>query len=354
MRETDLQHLVCPHCHGELDISSIDRRNGAIIEAAQLACSTCRTLYPVVRAIPRFVTRDNYASSFGLEWSLHAKTQYDSYTGLNLSETRFFEETRWPRDLSGQIVLEVGSGSGRFTEHAASTGAFVVSMDYSFAVEANYESNGNKPNVLIVQADVYQMPFPCCHFDKLFCFGMLQHTPDPHQAFSTLPPMLKPGGQLVLDVYKKNLLLRLLSTKYYARLLTRNMPPKHLYWLTKKWVDLLWPLSTVISRIPRLGPSINWRLLMADYSAWGLKGNILKEWAYLDTFDMLSPRYDSPQTLSTVRRWFIEAGLTDVEVTYGYNGIEGRGKTVAAEGASRRGGQPSPAGREVGEISRPE
>jgi hypothetical protein len=27
------------------------------------------------------------------------------------------------------------------------------------------------------------------------------------------------------------------------------------------------------------------------------KGDLLKEWAYLDTLDMLSPRYDSPQSL---------------------------------------------------------
>jgi 2-polyprenyl-3-methyl-5-hydroxy-6-metoxy-1,4-benzoquinol methylase len=32
-------------------------------------------------------------------------------------------------DLTGQVVLELGSGSGRFTEQAARTGATVVSLD---------------------------------------------------------------------------------------------------------------------------------------------------------------------------------------------------------------------------------
>jgi hypothetical protein len=58
----------------------------------------------------------------------------------------------------------------------------------------------------------------------------------------------------------------------------------------------------------------------------GLRGNILKEWAYLDIFDMLAPRYDSPQTIDTLQKWFQEAGMADVVVHYGYNGIEGRGK----------------------------
>src|SRR5437763_11214620 len=112
---------------------------------------------------------------------------------MKLSEKRFFEETGWSRDLAGEIILEVGSRSGRFTEQAASTGAIVVSMDYSYAVEANYASNGRRENVLIVQADIYAMPFHSWYFDKVFCFGVLQHTPDVRQAFLALPPMLKAG-----------------------------------------------------------------------------------------------------------------------------------------------------------------
>jgi hypothetical protein len=144
-----------------------------------------------------------------------------------------------------------------------------------------------------------------------------------------LSPMLKPGGELVVDVYRKNLIGSFLQTKNYVRPLTRNMSPERLYRLTTKWVDAMWPLSRAFGKIPRIGHSINWRLLVADYSFAGVTGDLLKEWAYLDTFDMLSPRYDSPQTLSTMRKWFGGAGLTDVEVSKGYNGIEARGKKAA-------------------------
>ncbi len=326
MREHHVGYLICPSCRTGLTLHSVAARNGSAVADGTLRCAACATVYPIVRGVPRFVPSDNYASSFGLQWTRHAQTQYDSHSGLRLSETRFFEETRWPRDLSGQMMLEVGSGSGRFTEPAAATGACVVSLDYSRAVDANYECNGAKPNVLIVQADVYRMPFRPGSFDKLFCFGMLQHTPDVHGAFMALPPMLKPGGALVVDVYRKTFSSTVLATKYYARLLTRHMEPERLYALTRAWIDLVWPLSRAIGKIPRAGRLINWRLLVADYSALGLADAALKEWAVLDTFDMLSPRYDAPQTLATVRRWFTEAGLTDVDVHYGYNGIEGRGR----------------------------
>lgn len=328
MRESALQYLVCPLCHGDLTIGSVEKRRGEILEAAQLNCVGCQASYPVVRCIPRFVPNENYASGFGFEWTMHAKTQYDSYNRTKLSEQRFFAETCWPRDLAGEVILEVGSGSGRFTEQAASTGAFVVSLDYSYAVEANYASNGAQENVLIVQGDIYALPFRTAYFDKVFCFGMLQHTPDVHKAFLALPPVLKPGGEMVVDVYKKSFLRTNLATKYYVRGLTRNMDPPHLYRLVRSWIDLMWPFARLISRIPRVGPSINWRLLIPDYTVWGLQGSLAKEWAYLDAFDMLSPRYDAPQTIKTLSNWFQEVGMAEVVIRYGYNGIEGRGKRI--------------------------
>jgi len=326
LREAALQHLACPHCYGDLTISSVAKRQGEIIETALLNCEQCQAGYAVVGSIPRFVPNENYASGFGFQWTMHARTQYDSNTGVALSKKRFFEETGWPEDLSNEIILEVGSGSGRFTEQAATTGGFVVSMDYSNAVEANYQSNGARENVLIVQGDIYAMPFRREYFDKVFCFGTLQHTPDVHMAFLSLPPMLKADGELVVDVYKKTFFSTYLATKFYVRRLTRNVELTSLYRLTQRWIDFMWPISRMISKIPGTGPSINSRLLIPDYSQWGLQGNILKEWAYLDAFDMLSPRYDSPQTINTLLNWFQEAGMTDIAVQYGYNGIQGRGR----------------------------
>jgi SAM-dependent methyltransferase len=332
VRESLLHHLACPNCHADLAISSVEKRRGEILEMAELTCVGCQATYPIVRCIPRFVLSENYASGFGFQWNLHAKTQYDRYSGKNISEKRFFEETGWPRDLSGEIILEAGSGAGRFTEQAASTGGFVISFDYSNAVEANYASNGARENVLIVQADIYAMPFRKGYFDKVFCFGVLQHTPDVHRAFLALPPMLKPNGELVVDVYRKTFSRTVLATKYYVRPLTRNIEPARLYQLTRRWVDFMWPLSRLISKIPRIGPTINWRLLIPDYSIWGLQGSILKEWAYLDAFDMLSPRYDSPQTLKTILQWFQETGMTDISVQYCPHGLVGSSKKAISVG----------------------
>src|ERR1700722_14339021 len=316
-----LNLLACPACQGPLtcDQSSADLPGGVVTEGC-LSCAACRQEYPVVAGVPRFVPRENYASGFGLEWTKHASTQYDSYSGIPASEQRFFGETGWPRDMAGDLILEVGSGSGRFTEQAARTGATVVSLDYSYAVDANYASNGSRGNVLIVQADVFAMPFRRRSFDRAFCFGMLQHTPRPSRAFAALPTVLKPGGFLCADIYKVSFWRTVAQTKYWVRPFTRRMNPDRLYARVRRWVDFMWPLAKIIRRLPK-GYAINWRLLVADYSFLGLQGQMLKEWSYLDTFDMLAPRFDRPATRETFRRWALDADLTNGEVAYTPHGV---------------------------------
>jgi SAM-dependent methyltransferase len=317
MREAHLKHLVCPDCREPLVLDG-HAKGGEIREGTLNCPAGCR--FPIIEHVPRFVPEKNYAAGFGLEWTHHAITQYDSHSGIDLSANRFFAETGWPRNMVGEILIEPGSGGGRFTEQAASTGAMVLSLDYSAAVDANYRLNGRKPNILIVQGDIYRMPFPHKYADRVFCSGVLQHTPDPKLAFLSLTRYLKPGGQLAADVYIASFGRRWTQTKYLVRPITRRMEPERLYRYVRHYINAMWPLASLIRRIPKIGPSINWRLLIADYSNHGLTGKQLKEWAYLDTFDMLSPRYDSPQTVQTVRGWLEESEL-EGRVFEGMNGV---------------------------------
>ena len=328
MRRSHVSLLVCPACVADLTLRDVRREEGDSVLEAELWCMICGAAYPITVGVPRFVPASNYASGFGLQWNRHARTQYDSHNGTTISEDRFFAQTRWPRDLSGETVLEVGSGSGRFTEQIASTGATVASLEYSSAADANFASNGSRPNVLIVQADLYQMPFRPASFHRVACIGVLQHTPDVKRSFLTLPRYLRSGGHLAVDVYRRPRgIRRVLNTRYWVRPLTRRVPPATLYRLTSGYVRTLWPLARSLGRLGTVGRKINWALLIGSYHGmYELPDEQMREWAVLDTFDMLAPRYDQPQDLETVAEWFAEAGLSDVEVHHGYNGIEGRGR----------------------------
>lgn len=326
MRHEHLRLLACPECQGPLSLVREDRRDGAHVMEGALECTRCRTQHPVRGGIPRFVPAENYAAGFGLQWNRHAATQLDSFTGLPLTENRFFADTRWPRQLAGETLLEAGCGAGRFTEIVVKTGATLVSLDYSSAVEANFRSNGHQPNLLIVQGDIYRMPFPRDFFDRVFCLGVLQHTPDVHRSFQQLPLYLRPGGHLAVDVYRRfGWLKQLTITKYWARPLTRRLRPETLYPLVERYVRTLWPLTRWLHHLP-YGRNLNWKLLIADYEGvYPLSKSLLRDWAVLDTFDMLAPAYDDPQTPETLRRWFEEAGLRQIELGDGTNGVVGRG-----------------------------
>ena len=87
----------------------------------------------------------------------------------------------------------------------------------------------------------------------------------------------------------------------------------------------MWPLTDLINRIPSVGKKIVRMMMIVDYRGrYELTDALLKEWSVLDTFDMLSPAYDQRQTIETFRSWFESSPLTDVDVHYGHNGIEGR------------------------------
>ena len=39
-----------------------------------------------------------------------------------------------------------------------------------------------------------------------------------------------------------------------------------------------------------------------------------EEWALLDTFDMLGPQYDTPQSKPTIHRWMLESEFESIEI----------------------------------------
>ena len=204
MKSSFLPILRCPHCKAELRLAGRTQIvRDEEIEEGLLLCAGCERGYPVTRGIPRFVPPSNYADSFGLEWRLYGRVQMDSFSGNRISRERFEATTGWLAGSgNGRLTLDAGCGGGRFTEIALATGATVVAFDYSNCVDFTRESfAGRDQDLHLAQADIRQMPLRPV-FDAVFCMGVLQHTPDPHQSLQCLYEVLKPGGELVVDVYE--------------------------------------------------------------------------------------------------------------------------------------------------------
>jgi SAM-dependent methyltransferase len=298
---------------------------GEIIDGVLTSKSKPETSVPIKKGIPRFVDCRNYAENFGIQWNRYKSTQLDSRSGLSLTSDRFWKSTKWnPNDLRGKTILEVGSGAGRFTEILLNAGASVVSFDYSTAVDACYENNAHKGNLLLFQGDLYDIPFPNGYFDYVFCFGVLQHTPDPEKAYNAIYAKTKPGGRLSIDYYLKFELPSPWSTpKYLWRPITTRINARLLLALVKFYVPLWIPIDTLLRRIPRYG-----ELIVAltpipcwNYLGMGLSKKQRQEWAIMDTYDALGAKYDYPKTLREVQQLVENVENEISEVFYGSNGI---------------------------------
>lgn len=279
--------------------------------------------FPVIGGIPRFVEDSSYAASFGAQWGRYRDVQLDSHTGRPYSRDRFHAGTGWtPDELRGERVLDAGCGAGRFTEVLLAAGADVTAVDASAAADVCLANNAPSEHLRVVQADINALPFAEGSFDRVFCFGVLQHTPDPRATFLSLARQLRPGGEIAADCYRKLPYVDRWSAKYLWRPLTTRLPRdlvrRVIEWYVPRWL----PIDTRLARVPRIG-----RFLVAVVPCWNYTGLLelnrdeLRAWAVLDTFDALTPRYDKPQTIESVLAWCRDAPLDDIDVRYGGNGI---------------------------------
>ena len=302
-----------------MNITLINPHNKATLQEANGSLQDLTgEKFQSVNHIYRFVKSENYTGSFGFQWNKFATTQVDRFhQGLSQSYERFFAVTGWDKqDLLNKNVLEVGSGAGRFSQIILNhTKATLYSVDYSDAVDANFKNNGPHERLKLFQASIYELPFAPSQFDKVFCFGVLQHTPDVKRSVEALVNMVKPGGELIVDFYPIRGWYTKLHAKYIFRPFTRRMGHEKLLSKIENNADLLIKLYTFFDRIG-LGKIVNRFLPVCDIKNTipsGLSNEALREWVILDTFDMFSPAYDQPQRLKRVVKWFEEFGMLEVK-----------------------------------------
>lgn len=326
MNQTLAQSLLCTDCKHPLSAQKPHTSSTQEwLAEGILQCTRCKQQFPIINGIPRFVESENYAQNFGIQWNHFRTTQLDSASGLTISSDRFYSQSKWTKsDLKGKNVLDIGCGAGRFTEIAVGSGANVYAIDYSNAVDACAKSLGNPQNLLLVQADIFNLPFPNDFFDFIFCFGVLQHTPNAESAFLSIPPYLKPGGSIAVDIYEKRW-GNYLRPKKWLRPVTTRMSKQKLFKTLKVWVPRFLVLNRYLRKIPIVGKYSTRFVPVADYTGiYPLSETQVAEWALMDTFDWLGPTYDTPQTLSTLERWFNKAELVNIEVE-NPNFVVGRG-----------------------------
>jgi uncharacterized protein YbaR (Trm112 family)/2-polyprenyl-3-methyl-5-hydroxy-6-metoxy-1,4-benzoquinol methylase len=318
VNEKLLQALACPHCYGDLSCRRESVGAEGDIVSGALTCSECGRSYPITNGIPRFVPTDNYAASFGYQWSRFRSEQLDSVNGFDLSARRFFSETGWSTEwMSDKWILDAGCGAGRFLDVASQQDCEVVGVDLSHSVDAARETLADRPNVHLVQASIYDLPFRPGWFDGCFSIGVIQHTPNPHRALETLPRFVKNGGRVAVTIYQRKPWTHLYS-KYIVRRVTTRMSNRRLMTLIQLLMPVLFPITEIGYRLPVIGRVVRFVIPVSNYVGVNTKTNpglSLRQryrWALMDTFDMLSPQYDEPQWPNVAAGVLERSGVSDV------------------------------------------
>jgi len=281
--------------------------------------------FPIINGIPRFVDITNYAESFGFQWNIFSEVQLDKKNNYDISSKRLYDNVNLKKnDFEGKMVLELGSGAGRFTEVLLKENCDLFSIDYSNAVEANRKMNGN--DFFLAQADIYKLPFEYNSFDVVLCLGVIQHTPDVEKSFDEMVKFLKPGGKIVIDVYSKNW-KTIFHSRFWFRPITKRISNKKLLRIVRWYVPKWFPISSFLLQIPLFGKFLAQIIPISNYSKQYpfMSQKDLVKWAILDTFDMLSPQYDNPQSLNTLRKFAVKNHINIEFCGKGHNGYVLRG-----------------------------
>lgn len=311
-----LDLLACPGCGNDqpLDLKVTEEEGDDIITGS-LDCSECAASFPITGGVPRFAgTEAQDFNNFDFQWNKWSAIQIDRLSGHTLSEDRFVADSRWdPEWLRGRWILDAGCGAGRFADVAAKFGANVVACDLSGAIDACYRTTKDHDGrVTCIQASIYELPFRAGVFDAVYCFGVIQHTPDPARTIRTLPGFLKPGGSLALNFYEKDWRSRVQLVKYALRSITRGLSlPRNLA-ISRGLVAAFFPLTAFLSRI-RVIRQINHFLPIAAYHPPTLTREQQRTWTLLDTFDWYGPKYEIRQDHQEVAGLLKEMGLAEID-----------------------------------------
>ena len=308
MREKLLEILAEPETGAPLRLEAATGRKGRI-ETGSLISDRTGKRYPIVRGIPRFVEGDDYTSSFGMQWNRFRGVQVDSLTGASYSRARLDAETGWSEaELRGKWLLDAGCGAGRFAEVAAARQAEVVALDFSSAVEAASKTLERFANADVVQGNLLQPPFRAGSFDFAYCIGVVQHTPDPPAVVANVVRCVRPDGRFAFSIYARQPWTKL-NAKYLVRPLTRRLSQPSLLRAIEAAMPLLFPLTDCLLRVPLVGKVARFTIPVATYVDRDEFSRAQRyQEAILDTFDMLSPRYDSPMRWNEVERVLRSAG----------------------------------------------
>jgi arsenite methyltransferase len=241
MRAFAVEYLVCPDTGAPLRLEVYKQENGHILEGELISTSDTTRRYPIRHGVPRFTdsaqlpsAQRNTIESFAYKWSRTPDYAHEQATKSN-REQWYFERFGFKRGdpdvrdflRTARFVLEAGTGTGVDTDLLARNfDGVLFGVDISSAIDLAYERLRHRERIVLLQADIGQLPFRPDFFDVVSCDQVLHHTPDPPAYYKRLVRVLRPGGRMLLYVYRIKGPLREFADDHLRGILTQVPPEK--------------------------------------------------------------------------------------------------------------------------------
>lgn len=136
--------------------------------------------------------------AFGEEWGKFAVHDDESVRELR---KEYFDIVNETMVNSNTYMIDIGCGSGRWTDYFTDKAGFIEAIDPSDAVFAADNMLGKKNNVRITKASVDTIPWDDETFDFGMSIGVLHHIPDTRQALIDCVKKIKKGGYFYVYLY---------------------------------------------------------------------------------------------------------------------------------------------------------
>lgn len=327
MREWLLEILVDPADGSPLSLVDVERQRDEIVSGT-LAGSSGR--YPIRDGVPRFDAREDVGQvqtkeSFGFKWTNRqgfGSNAMQEKVSSWILERYGFESGEAMRDYFSERkrILDAGCGAGLATSTWLRPGwqregNEFVGADISAAIDTARQRLGQIEGTSFVQADILALPFRPESFDVVFCEGVLHHTPSTEAAFGALTRLLRPGGEIMIYVYR----VKAPAREYiddYVRDQIADLSPQ------VAW-DRLRPLTRLGQALAELEIEIevpeDVELLGISKGTYDVQRLVYWHFAKLFwnptmtfeennhvNFDWYHPRYAHRHSEDEVRRWFDE------------------------------------------------
>jgi ubiquinone/menaquinone biosynthesis C-methylase UbiE len=165
--------------------------------------------------------------SFGDEWNKFHKFSKKTIDKICAEYFDIIDDTIVNKDT---YMIDIGCGSGRWSEYFLEKAGYIEAIDPSDAIFAADKLLNNADNIRITRASVNTLPWPDSTFDFGMSIGVLHHIPDTKQALIDCVKKIKPGGFFYVYLYYKldNRGFIFKSFFYFADIIRRlvsKMPP---------------------------------------------------------------------------------------------------------------------------------